>query len=186
MNSDKPTDAQMNEVRERLKGFFDGTSGEERSKKWDELWKMKDFLPWDRSAPSPALVDCLQDRKDVVGEAKDAKQGRRRRALVPGCGTGYDVLLLASHGFDAYGLDVSPHAVEVCNEYASKHWQEYADRMPGVDHGSYKFMSGDFFSDEWVKSNGLDNGVDLIYDYTVSSAWLDASLIEAALINRSP
>jgi len=50
---------------------------------------------WDLGGPSPPLVAALGR-----GEA-----GPPGRALVPGCGRGHDVRLLAVHGFDALGVD---------------------------------------------------------------------------------
>lgn len=34
------------------------------------------------------------------------------KALVPGCGKGYDVLLLSAFGYDATGLEISSKALE--------------------------------------------------------------------------
>lgn len=34
------------------------------------------------------------------------------RVLVPGCGSGYEVKAFLDHGWDAYGIDFSPTAVQ--------------------------------------------------------------------------
>ncbi|OTA91502.1 hypothetical protein M434DRAFT_22390 [Hypoxylon sp. CO27-5] len=50
--------------------------------------------------PSPALIDWIESRPEIL----PSHPGRRLRALVPGCGKGYDVVMLALHGFDATEL----------------------------------------------------------------------------------
>lgn len=49
--------------------------------------------------PSPALEEALW------------RIPKRGRALVPGCGYGYDARLLADHGWEVVGIDFSPAAV---------------------------------------------------------------------------
>lgn len=58
---------------------------------------------WDLGGPNPELVWQLGNAvpKIVPG-----------RVLVPGCGQGHDVVLLAAMGFDVVGVDVAPVAVE--------------------------------------------------------------------------
>lgn len=41
---------------------------------------------------------------------------KRGRVLIPGCGYGHDVKLLAEHGFDAIGVDFAPLAIQRGNE----------------------------------------------------------------------
>jgi SAM-dependent methyltransferase len=62
---------------------------------WEQLYLQGD-THWDRGAPAPALVQYLS-RHPLAG-----------RALVPGCGTGHDVALLAQHGLSVTGLDIAP------------------------------------------------------------------------------
>src|SRR4051794_1136579 len=100
-NPDQPTDA-----RARLLSHFQASDPSVHGQKWDELWE-GGFIPWDKGFPSPALVDLLDERKVLF----TSKPGRKR-ALVAGCGKGYDVLLLSSWGYDAYGLEVSNRALE--------------------------------------------------------------------------
>jgi len=137
---------------------------------WDDLWKGKDFLPWDRLMPNPALVDILNDRTDLIGSSMDG--GRRKKALVPGCGRGYDCVLLASYGYDAYGLEGSENAIEEAKKWQQDHQKEYEVKDEAVGRGQVKFVSGDFFKSDWEKDvPGLrepaQNGFDIIYDYTV-------------------
>lgn len=143
------------------------------SNKWSELWDKGDFLPWDRGMPNPALVDVLTDRQDLLGTciAENAfGTQRRKRALVPGCGKGYDVLLLASFGYDAFGLEVSETAVKRCYEVQEKHGNEYPVRDEKAGAGKVTFMFGDFFGTDWMKNVEGDGKLDIIYDYTVTDS----------------
>ncbi|KAF2841884.1 S-adenosyl-L-methionine-dependent methyltransferase [Patellaria atrata CBS 101060] len=171
---------QPSEARERLRQHFLGHEPSEQTSQWDALWKAGDFLPWDRGGPNPALIDILNDRRDLIGDpeidaAQDSDSQKRKRALVPGCGKGYDVLLLASFGYDAVGLDVSESALEVCRKYAASDEiaGKYPVRDPALGKGDVKFVLGDFFKDNWVDEANEDWAVgnwDLIYDYTFLSA----------------
>lgn len=68
-----------------------------------EFWQER-FLahhtPWDRGAPNPQLARWL-----------DAKALEPCRILVPGCGSGHEVAVLAEKGFDVTALDYAPAAV---------------------------------------------------------------------------
>lgn len=57
--------------------------------------------PWDRGGSNPALVRWL-DRDEL----------EPCRILVPGCGRGYEVVELASRGFDVTAVDLAPTAIE--------------------------------------------------------------------------
>ncbi|KAH8432480.1 uncharacterized protein LDX57_010117 [Aspergillus melleus] len=118
---------------------------------WSKLWDSDDSDLWDRSKPSPPLIDLIEERRDVFQPV--AEDGRKKRALVPGCGKGYDVVMLALHGFDVYGLDVSATGVSTAKEYA---------RGELANPQGYNFGSGDFFKSDW--EDGMK--FDLIYDYT--------------------
>lgn len=155
----------------RLLEHFSG-DGAPPNDRWAALWDAGDFLPWDQGTPNPALVDILQDRRDLVGESalvEDGKGGlRRKRAFVPGCGRGYDVLLLASFGYDAYGLEVSKTAVDMAQAWAEEHTADYPMQDKAVGRGTAKFILGDFFSNDWIQQADGLNKFEFIYDYTVS------------------
>ncbi|OCL08883.1 putative thiol methyltransferase [Glonium stellatum] len=175
-SSTTPTVPVPNEARERLRQHFLNSDPCTHPSRWDDLWKTGDFLPWDRGAPNPALVDTLTQRPELLGPATttsttgDATTGprQRKRALVPGCGKGYDVLLLASLGYDAYGVEASANAVKACEKHAAEQAERYPARDTEVGSGGVKFVLGDFFKDEWLAGvdGGLGEGFDLIYDYT--------------------
>jgi SAM-dependent methyltransferase len=73
-----------------------------------EFWE-KRFLahdtPWDRGDPNPQLARWL-----------DTKALEPCRILVPGCGSGYEVAVLAENGFDVTALDYAPAAVALTRE----------------------------------------------------------------------
>ncbi|KAE8390519.1 putative thiol methyltransferase [Aspergillus alliaceus] len=169
MSMASPQVAPFNEeTRNRLKEHFSG-DGPSQNTRWAALWDEGDFLPWDQGVPNPALVDTLADRKDLLGASVLVEEGgnqRRKRALVPGCGRGYDVLLLASMGYDAYGLEVSAEAVRQAENWAQEHLDDYPVSSEAIGAGKVRFVLGDFFDDHWFSGvDGLGK-FELIYDYT--------------------
>lgn len=71
--------------------------------------------------------------------------------------------LLARHGFETWGLEISQGAVDVANENV----KSYLD--PSAGHRA-DVVLGDFFKTDIEAHLGPDfHGFDLIYDYTVSS-----------------
>lgn len=67
---------------------------------WQQLFTAQ-RTPWDRGAPSPQLLDWL-----------DNQALRPCRIAVPGCGSGWEVGELARRGFDVVGIDYTEAAVE--------------------------------------------------------------------------
>ena len=65
---------------------------------WEERYQTGD-TPWEKGAPSPALVDYL------------AAQPLRGHVLVPGCGLGHDVRAIAATADRVIGIDISPSAI---------------------------------------------------------------------------
>ena len=169
MASEK-VDSSLLQARARLTNHFDEYQGEKYGEGWQKLWEKGDFLPWDRGAPNPGLIDTLQQRQDLLGIAEIDLDGkpRRKRALVPGCGRGVDVLLLKAFGYDAIGLEYSKDAVKACNVYEEEHGQDayYQTQDEKLGQGTAKFVVGDFFTDDWLERAGCQE-FDLIYDYTV-------------------
>jgi cyclopropane fatty-acyl-phospholipid synthase-like methyltransferase len=74
------------------------------------------------------------------------------RALVPGCGRGYDIALLASSERFVVGLEYSPTAAAEAAAYLAA---EHPDKMAFC-----KIVTGDFFAFE------DDERYDFVYDYT--------------------
>lgn len=163
-----PTDAQ---APSRLFIQFDGHAPSEHGSKWNELYE-QDYIPWDKGFPGPAFVDLLTEREDLLGPSfvVDPAQGqRRKKALVAGCGKGYDVLLLSAFGYDAYGLEISELALKAARESEKNLLGEevYKVRDEAVGRGKITWLSGDFFKEESFKSVGGKGSFDLLYDYTV-------------------
>ncbi|KAI1135623.1 S-adenosyl-L-methionine-dependent methyltransferase [Hypoxylon sp. FL0543] len=155
----------------QLVSHFMNRDRNDQSSGWAELWDTNQTDFWDRGKPSPALIDWIELQPEVL----PSHQGRRLTALVPGCGKGYDVVMLALHGFNVYGLDVSRKAVETAQEYAATELREpsaynfaFEDDYLELSPGSLKFIEGDFFKTDWEKEIEIDGfqGFDLIYDYT--------------------
>lgn len=158
------------EARARLQGHFAEFSGDKYGQGWEDLWEKGDFLPWDKGAPNPALIDTLREQQNIIGNAMVEVDGklRRKRALVPGCGRGVDVLLLKSFGYEAIGLEYSETAVKACRKYEDEHGSEYQTSDEMMGEGSARFVVGDFFQDDWLAGlGGSEKRFDLIYDYTV-------------------
>jgi len=65
---------------------------------WEARYNSGD-TPWIKDNAAPPLQDFLQ-RHPVTG-----------RVLVPGCGIGHDVRLLAAQGAEVLGLDLAPSAI---------------------------------------------------------------------------
>lgn len=63
-------------------------------------------MPWEKGEPSPGLVDFLTSRPGLA----------RGQVCVPGCGSGHDVREWAKAGFNAFGFDIAPSAIELSNE----------------------------------------------------------------------
>lgn len=171
--------------------FADSTSPSDFSAHWSRLWQ-GGWTPWDRGGPSLALHDLLNSvehrhlfpspllttEEDEDGAEQNMKI-KRRKALVPGAGRGHDVLLLASHGYDAYGLDLAADAADAARENMARYWNTnngaYAAKDPTVGRGTVTFLTGDFFEFDfssveglcnYVDKSGIFRGFDLIFDYT--------------------
>jgi len=137
-------------------------------------------MPWDQDKPNPALIDLLSDRPTHIFPPKQLQPKtnpgthqtiRRPKALVPGCGRGYDVLLFAAEGYDAYGVEGSNVAAKSARELANTQGIEereaYRTRDDKVGRGKVEILEGDFFANEWVDQvEGGSEGFDVIYDYT--------------------
>lgn len=161
-------------LRETLDAYpelFDGT--------YPDLGLLSDFV-----GHGPAKQDTSSTTPATVP---------RKRALVPACGTGYDAVLLAKvFGYDVVGLEISSTALDAARKYldsvdttldahrtqqqqtsaedpSMRFWIDNQTSSPGRVH----WVSGDFFSDDWLVDAGAEK-FDLIFDYTVSSS---ASLI---------
>lgn len=138
----------------RLQAHFQDADFSQHGSRWDSLWK-DSFTPWDRGSPSMALNDVLVDRKDLFLSSPHNAGDKRKTALVPGCGRGYDVLLLSGLGYDSYGLDTSQNAINEAKEVQSKvGGDEVYQAEDGVAKGNITWLIGDFFSNEFLAGGG--------------------------------
>jgi SAM-dependent methyltransferase len=64
-------------------------------------------VPWDRGAPRQLLVGWAEERE---------LDGEGRRAIVIGCGLGYDAEYVAGLGFDTVAFDIAPTAVRTARQ----------------------------------------------------------------------
>jgi SAM-dependent methyltransferase len=98
-----------------------------QSKQWYEQWysgKEKIFA-WNKGKPHSGLVEIL-----------DSGVLRPGRVLVPGCGMGYDAILLAERGCKVVAFDFSANAVEKARLKA---------KTRGKLKGSLKFTVEDIY-----------------------------------------
>ncbi|KAG2003624.1 thiol methyltransferase 1 [Coprinopsis cinerea AmutBmut pab1-1] len=113
---------------------------------WDLLWK-QNVTPWDAGESQPSLIELIEE--------SGIDFPRNGKALVPGCGTGYDVVYLAGAlGLQTFGMDISESAVDAANRYRD------ASGAPGADKVVY--LKDDFF--KYKVSD--DDRFDLIMDHT--------------------
>lgn len=98
---------------------------------WESCYREK-TTPWDRGGPSPPLRELFE---------RFAPAGR---VLVPGCGRGYDVALIAAHGGNVTGLDIAETAVreaaEVHPHLASAFVHGDLFRLPAELLGAFDFV----------------------------------------------
>lgn len=78
---------------------------------WDERFG-KAFTPWDRGGVPRALCDFM------------ARQSRPLVALIPGCGSAYELVYLCEAGWDATAIDFAPEAVARGRALAGQ-WAEH-------------------------------------------------------------
>lgn len=72
---------------------------------WQQRFEQRQ-TPWDRGAPGPQLVRWIAD----------GTLARGQRVAVPGCGSGHDVLALASAGVEVSAIDYAAAAVALTRQ----------------------------------------------------------------------
>ncbi|CAO3656328.1 unnamed protein product [Mucor fragilis] len=110
---------------------------------WEDKWQTGN-TQWDAGKPSPALVDLIENEetKKLIPE--------HGQGLVPGCGSGYDVVFLASKDRHMTGMDFSQTCVE-----------KLVKDHPDASAHNYDFICADFY-----KFKAPEEGYALAYDYT--------------------
>lgn len=148
----------------RLKDTFSAHPVSSHPTQWDQLWK-DEYTPWDRGTPSLALADLLTEQRSLFPPTPQTQT--RPTALVPGCGRGYDVLLLSALGYDVTGLDSSSTSLARAAEIEANSSKDevYAARDPSRGKGKVTWVKADFFD---ADAEGMKGKVfDLVFDYTV-------------------
>lgn len=126
--------------------------------RWVDMWNAG-IAPgelFDVASTSPLLLDLI--KKDMVPKG---------RALVPGCGRGYDVTSLATSDRYVLGLDISEVAVAAAKERLQSLSAEECKCKENAEFNTTSFFDLDTSSE--------DNKFDFIYDYTFLCA-LDPSV----------
>lgn len=71
---------------------------------WEDRYQSGN-MHWDKGAPAPGLIDFLREHPELP----------RGAVAVPGCGLGHDVRAWAARGFQAYGFDIAPSAIQLAS-----------------------------------------------------------------------
>jgi len=99
---------------------------------WNQAYE-NDDTPWDKGYAAPPLVEFLERHK-VEGEI-----------LVPGCGSGHDVRLLAEqNGSEVTGLDIAPSALKKAASFPKVGEERYAQgdfiNLEEKYHGAFDWV----------------------------------------------
>jgi len=125
-----------------------GAAGKEG---WAAVWA-RSLTLWDLGGP------CAAIQAEAAAALADGRVPRGGRALVPGCGTGYDVRALAAQGLRVVGADIVEAAIEAARAQAA----------PAGD--SVELVCGNFFDDARLAEGAFD----LVVDYTFFCAIVPA------------
>ncbi|KAJ2936852.1 hypothetical protein H1R20_g263, partial [Candolleomyces eurysporus] len=112
---------------------------------WDVAWK-KGVTPWDDGIVEPSLMEVIEE--------SGIPFPREGKALVPGCGAGYEAFWLAKRGLKATGMDISETAIEAANRERNKYPQEIIDNS--------QFLEVNFFD---IKDISDEERYDLAIDH---------------------
>ncbi|GAA5853560.1 hypothetical protein JCM3766R1_003129 [Sporobolomyces carnicolor] len=159
----------------------DPTHGASATGAWDAAWR-SDVTPWDSRLKDvqPSLRELVESEfwhERVEPGLREI--GGRVRALVAGCGRGYDAIYFALQGIDSVGIDLSPTAVRAAND----HLESLGANAPK----NVEFRAADFFDfsldqDDSIRRDDDDEDRDgegrlfsLAYDFTFFCAIPPAS-----------
>ncbi|KAF8592491.1 thiol methyltransferase 1 [Ramaria rubella] len=120
---------------------------------WDKAW-ISGTTPWDAGCIQPPLEHLLQNKEIIFPTTG--------RALVPGCGKGYDAIFIGSYlGLETTGIDISPTAVAFANKSSSSRimQESHSSKLSNVSFELHNFFD--------LKD---PSQFDLIYDYTFFQA----------------
>ncbi|EIW82233.1 S-adenosyl-L-methionine-dependent methyltransferase [Coniophora puteana RWD-64-598 SS2] len=113
------------------------------------LFREQSITPWDAGGVQQALKDVIL--------SEGIKFPREGRALIPGCGTGYDAQFISTElGLRTVAADISPLAVKAARDFHHKNNPEL------IDSGKLSFIAQDFFTYSVPESEKFA----LAYDHT--------------------
>lgn len=122
-----------------------------RQSHWIRIWEKalaENTLPsFDSKRTFPGLLDLIIE-PDYLLSLLGIRSKADCKVLVPGCGSGYAVKTFLKEGFNAYGIDISPIAVDRANLL--------------LKNESIKCQAVDFFTDE---DPDILRGVNVVFDY---------------------
>mmetsp|Transcript_27092 Transcript_27092/g.50651 ORF Transcript_27092/g.50651 Transcript_27092/m.50651 type:complete len:232 (+) Transcript_27092:61-756(+) len=122
--------------------------------RWNVMWNegIEVGAKFDMQSPSPALVKL--EREGLLPKG---------RALVPGCGRGYDVTFLASTDRSVLGLDIADKAVDTARARAQALVDDDSVEFTAQQLSQVEFSAVSFFD---LPSDQDRDKFNLIYDYT--------------------
>ncbi|KAJ3100877.1 hypothetical protein HDU97_001867 [Phlyctochytrium planicorne] len=112
---------------------------------WELKWR-ESRTGWDQGGATPAFKNVLDS---ILPELLAKKSSLR--ALVPGCGRGYDVVEFASRGIKALGIDLSETGLQEAVKYRDE---------KKIDAELAELQLVNFF--EWTPEKAFD----IIFDHT--------------------
>lgn len=101
------------------------------SKDWNKAYA-DGITPWDKGAAAPPLLEYLANHR-ITGSV-----------LVPGCGTGHDVKVLAATGAIVTGMDLAPLALKLARLQVLQKGVRFLEAdfltLPISEHGAYDWV----------------------------------------------
>ena len=133
------------------KSFFDKVDRD-----WEKAWENQ-LTPWDVGKAAPPLVSLLKN-KTILPSITSKKS----KVLIPGCGSGYELIAFAKAGFDhVEGVDISSTAIRIAEdklEQIISADMTLSEEKKNDIRSRISLRVGDFFS--------LKGKYSIIFDYT--------------------
>lgn len=107
---------------------------------WDTLWK-NNTTPWDLGHATPLLINEINKRRKLFQNFENV--------LVPGCGSGYDLISLsnACNNANITGLDTSPTSIQRAKDIINNHNNNNNIQLACDDYFTFQHQKFDFIYD---------------------------------------